>query len=237
MTFVKSMQSHIGYKKCGNYIIKLEILVGDNENAYYISNKKYATFTASCAKILSINNKDSGQEINEIKICSAICKKDEIINSTRFIIEYFLSEEPAYSYDDTFKNGILRKWYHDGQISEESNYIDGKLNGNYKKWYMNGTLSEESNYINGKLNGPCKKFYENVKLNSSNKFINYITNKLNLNNVIKILVQSNYTNGKLDGMYNVWYENGKIAKESNYLNGNLHGVYKNGTTTEKLQKN
>ena len=55
-------------------------------------------------------------------------------------------------------NGIVEEFHVYGQLSERSNYIDGKRNGLYERFHENGQLSERSNYIDGKLNGPVEKF-------------------------------------------------------------------------------
>ena len=100
--------------------------------------------------------------------------------------------------------GIYRKYYNNGQTSEESNYINGKREGIYRKYHNNGQLDEEVNYINGKREGNYRKYYNNGQLHE----------------------ESNYINGKREGISKSYYASGNIENESNYNNNILNGEYK-----------
>jgi len=46
---------------------------------------------------------------------------------------------------------LQKKWYKNGQIKSEINYINNNLDGITKHWYSNGQLKFVKNYKNGSL--------------------------------------------------------------------------------------
>jgi len=48
------------------------------------------------------------------------------------------------------KEGVYKRYYENGQVAIEINYINGKMNGIYKTYHSNGQLFQEGNYIDGK---------------------------------------------------------------------------------------
>ncbi len=80
------------------------------------------------------------------------------------------------------REGKWTYYFSDGtKIFSEENYINGKLNGILKNYYANGNLTEETFYKNGQKNGLSKIYtekgilieevlYENGKLNGAAKY-------------------------------------------------------------------
>jgi hypothetical protein len=56
-----------------------------------------------------------------------------------------------------WKIGIKIKLYFNGQLFEESNYVNNKMHGLCRRWRHTGQLFEESNYANGKMHGLHRK--------------------------------------------------------------------------------
>ena len=70
--------------------------------------------------------------------------------------------------DDYFvkNSGILftgkaLKFYENGQIAFEANYLNGKLHGLKKSWYQNGEKYEVGEYVKNKKEGKWQRFGEN----------------------------------------------------------------------------
>ena len=43
----------------------------------------------------------------------------------------------------------MKRYYINGQLKFESEYLNGKLNGKIKKYYYNGKLEFDGEYLNG----------------------------------------------------------------------------------------
>ena len=94
-------------------------------------------------------------------------------------------------------NGPYKKYYPDGQLSYEVNYLNGEPHGLFKSYYLNGQLSGQTNYLNGERHGYCKSYYHNGKLS----------------------YETTYVKGKQHGSYKAYFDNGKLLNEKNYING------------------
>lgn len=57
--------------------------------------------------------------------------------------------------------GVYKKYYKNGNINVEWNYINGLRNGMSKKYYINGHLNWKCNYSNDKMNGIYKVYDTN----------------------------------------------------------------------------
>ena len=62
------------------------------------------------------------------------------------------------------KDGLIKRWYPNGQLEYEYNYKDGKRDGLAKGWYPNGQLEYEYNYKDGELDGLTKSWDEDGQL-------------------------------------------------------------------------
>ena len=92
------------------------------------------------------------------------------------------------------KMQMLRKYYENGQKSEEGILNDGKKNGQWTWYYDNGQIHEETNLKDGKNDG---------------KYTSYLANG-------QIEEEGHFKNGELDGKWIWYYSNGKIWREGNY---------------------
>jgi antitoxin component YwqK of YwqJK toxin-antitoxin module len=62
------------------------------------------------------------------------------------------------------KEGLWRKYYRNGKVSEELNYKDGICQGLFRSYYPNGNIHVETIFINGKNDKYYKNFYPDGKL-------------------------------------------------------------------------
>lgn len=106
---------------------------------------------------------------------------------------------------DEYKNGLrdgYHRAYHNGKISEEVFYRDGKLNGVLRKWDQTGNLGISENYVNDKRDGLCS-YYDKSKL----------------------IREATYSNGKINGTEKEYYYGSELTKQSWYKNGIVDSVY------------
>ena len=68
--------------------------------------------------------------------------------------------------------GKFKLWYPDGQLLEESNYMDGQIHGECKLWYDNGQAWVVGNFRHGKPHGNYKKWGYSGRLFSTTTFEN-----------------------------------------------------------------
>ena len=47
------------------------------------------------------------------------------------------------------RHGKYKDWHKNGQIWEQSHYVNDKLHGEYKQWYENGKVCVHCFYVNG----------------------------------------------------------------------------------------
>jgi antitoxin component YwqK of YwqJK toxin-antitoxin module len=109
------------------------------------------------------------------------------------------------------------KYYKEGKLISEENYINGVKTGIEKVYYSSGAIVEEKYWKNGQLNGPCKKYFESG-------LVRY---------------DGQYVNGKVEGYTKFYYSNGKIYVEGLYLNDLKHGkwkYYKKDGTPERVEE-
>ena len=119
-------------------------------------------------------------------------------------------------------HGPYGKWYKNGQMAEQGNYINGVITGRVTMWYKNGQLRDIDNYISGAPFGKSTNYFENGQIQEVGQ----------------------YKNGKMDGLWISFYETGERLGETNWRDGRPHGkdtrwhangtkgleqIYKNGT--------
>ena len=102
------------------------------------------------------------------------------------------------------REGRHKRWYENGQLTNEGEYSEGNLIGPYKIYYQNGQLKEEGLHNQyGKAEGLSKAWYENGQL----------------------MRQLAFKDGELHGYAKQWYENGQLEVEGGYLFGKRIGKF------------
>jgi hypothetical protein len=103
--------------------------------------------------------------------------------------------------EDGYRQGPMRSWYRNGQLSDEQPYADGFPDGLHRFWYEDGTLEGESTRVKGKLEGPFRRWHPNGKLESEIRF----------------------HDGKAIGIGRWWDERGRLVDTWNYAKGPYPG--------------
>lgn len=110
------------------------------------------------------------------------------------------------------------KYYHPGgkAIMSTERFIKGKLTGLRKVFFPNGNINEETTFVNGLKEGIYKKYTEKgIVLEDSN----YKNDQLHGQAIYRngdgqLASEGKFTNGKKTGIWK-FYENGKLSKEVN----------------------
>lgn len=109
-------------------------------------------------------------------------------------IQYYnkkLWAEENYIYGD--KDGLQKRYFENGQISNLENHKNGKRDGEQKSYYMDGSMQSISTYRNGQIIGDYKSWYKNGK---------------------NWRVEHYDDNGRKQGAFYVWDEKGRIIEYS-----------------------
>ena len=170
-----------------------------------------------------INNKEEKNYGDFIYPAINIIKDDIRIkrNNGKYINEKYIWDDDKY-YIGEFKNNLPNgkgiKYYSNGNILFEGNFINGKFDGNGKYYYDDGNYFI-GEYKNGLRNGRGTEYYRNGKIMYEGDFIN---NKMEGNGKY-ILEDGEYyigqwKNGSPHGKGTLYYSNGKIMCEGNWIN-------------------
>ncbi len=138
--------------------------------------------------------------------------------------------------DDSSPNGIKRhgkyeSWHKNGQLAQETHYVDGVEHGSYKYYTTTGELDLQATNIDGQKQGFGYKYDKEGRLK---EIYNYKDDKLNgysylLNVKGDTLYKTYYLNNKIYGD-RTWYKKGKPWKVDNYINGKKDGFSYSYTT-------
>jgi len=169
----------IVFKSAKNCIITLKLFQNSktNINRPNVVNKNYAKFRTDQAFVVNIKFKISIEgEKNPETISSDydhlfIYRIGEIVkvndydeNDYTSGIHFYLTEEAAF-YGNFFpENGLMKKWYDNGQIAEEGTYYNNKKEGKWIEWYENGQIFKEGKYKNGERIGKWIIWYFNGQI-------------------------------------------------------------------------
>lgn len=74
-------------------------------------------------------------------------------------------------YDHGQMDGVVRKYYSGGSISEEVSWESGKRDGPWKQYYPDGAPRLVGRYDDGTLQGPYKVFYADTTLKAEGTYI------------------------------------------------------------------
>ena len=100
-------------------------------------------------------------------------------------------------------DGVVRQYYGNGTVKEETTFRDGKAHGKSIEYYPRGEAFEESTYKSGMRDGPTK-----IYLREGLPWI-----------------EASYKNGKLHGIFLSYHDNGRIEARVRYRNGKPDGCY------------
>ena len=129
------------------------------------------------------------------------------------------------SFKNSWKEGLWKSYFPNGQLKSEIHYVMGRPKGNYKLYYENGKIEEEGNWERTKNTGSFKRYYPNGNLMQDFSFTEaglrtgkqtyyYANGNLRL--------EGNWKNGKESGQIIEYYENGEISSKKEFANGELN---------------
>ena len=118
-------------------------------------------------------------------------------------------------------NGVVEKYYDNGQLESRKNYKNDKLNGLWEDWYANGQLKSRKLFKDGKFNGLCEAWDRDGKLwtkaTYKNDNLNGLSERWYSNG--QLWVRENYKNDKRDGLSESWYKDGNLVESTIYKDG------------------
>ena len=129
----------------------------------------------------------------------------------------------VWYYENQIYTGKFIDYYYSGRIQGEGFLKDGKLSGLRKKYFQNGKVSLERNYVSSIPNGLDKEYFEDGSLKQKGEFVNgkedgvwemYFPNG-------KLKQQTNFQNGKMIDESKTYYSNGKIARTEKIINDKI----------------
>jgi len=103
---------------------------------------------------------------------------------------------------DLTNDVVIKGYYENGLLHNETPYTSGKINGDRKEYYSSGELHSESQYVNDKINGVVKIYYKSGKLKE----------------------EDHYSEGKVNGLVKGYYESGKLQSEITYANDSVTSI-------------
>lgn len=140
--------------------------------------------------------------------------------------KYDRGTEKGYLDAEGLQTGFWQRFYFDGKIYQELNYLKGKYNGTYKEFYYKGQVKVISNYLEGKLNGECLSYYENGVKESEGKYLKgdkIGTHKEYFDNGSPQKIEKFYANGR-SNYIREYDKNGHLFAVKD-LNAKGDGVY------------
>jgi len=131
-----------------------------------------------------------------------------------WVVQGSMLQDPSYKPDSKVEEGL---------------YVDNEKDGVWKRYWPNGTVRSEINYIKGRPEGPYKLYYASGKLEESGRwkdgklcerFQRYHSNGI---------MKEDFTydsEGNRQGKQHYYHENGTLAMEVEMSGGAEHGVQK-----------
>jgi antitoxin component YwqK of YwqJK toxin-antitoxin module len=123
----------------------------------------------------------------------------------------------------SIQNGLYQAWHDNGQIQEESTFVNGRVEGLYQRWYENGQKRLEYTVVNGKLEGLYQTWHENGQKREEAMYVDGVKDGLyqSWHENGEKHEECRLVNGMRDGLYQTWYANGEKGVEYTYVNGNI----------------
>ena len=139
-----------------------------------------------------------------------------------------VSGEIVVGQEASVKDGYVKFYYANGNVSSEGNMKNGKPDGYWKSYYESGTLKSEGNRENFKLAGPWKFYNEQAALVNEFNYKDGKKDGLQKNFYDTGVIKSEETDSMdvLHGMSRFYNEEGELTRQSNFVNGIETGISK-----------
>lgn len=121
------------------------------------------------------------------------------------------------------KNGLMKRYYFNGNLEYEANYIKDKLDGIERTFSKTGQMLTETTYKNGIKEGPYQSFHENGAQFSKGAFKNDLQEgKWSFYDERELLIgEATFSNGT--GEQLAYDKNGVLQRRTFYKNGKKDG--------------
>jgi antitoxin component YwqK of YwqJK toxin-antitoxin module len=78
----------------------------------------------------------------------------------------------GYIMSQTGHIALRQKWFKNGTLKEESEFIGRRRNGTHREWYSNGNRRFACHKVNGKLHGLYQSWYQDDVPESRCTYVN-----------------------------------------------------------------
>ena len=159
---------------------------GTLSNEYYYKDGKLDGLQYNYAvngKLFSIDSYENGDHVSKILVDSF----GNYIDTTFY-----------------YEDGVIRKYYSNGNKKSEIEYLNGIAHGPVTWYYPNGEIEVKGQYNNSERNGEWNWYYDDGTTSAT----------------------SFYQHGNAKGKWLNYHENGKKRLERNYFDDKLNGDYK-----------
>ena len=124
----------------------------------------------SLAVISVIKQNNSGVDLEELSEYLFPWQLEHFLEDERVFIEEYLKKNPNSNLKNYFKNGLVEKFYKNGNIKSKGFYNFNEPDGVIEEWYEDGKQKSIQEYKIGKQVNEWKNFYKNGNLKSYMKF-------------------------------------------------------------------
>lgn len=118
-------------------------------------------------------------------------------------------------------DGVVIRYYSNGQVKERFTNKDGLFNGEYLSFYETGQLKSQRHFSNDKENGLSKYWSKKGKLTNEETYKDDIKEGSAVEHHDYFNVFGQYSNGKETGDWKYIDTAGKLIKTEHYINGVL----------------
>jgi len=134
----------------------------------------------------------------------------------------------SFAQQETVKDGYVKFYYPNGNVSSEGMMKNGKPDGYWKSYYENGSVKSEGNRQNFKLSGPWKFYDEKGTLLTRYNYREGKKDSVQISYYDTGILKSEETDSMdvLSGVGKYYNEEGKLAKQSFFINGIETGLTK-----------
>lgn len=125
--------------------------------------------------------------------------------------------------------GIYKSYYENGEVFEESTYLNDTLTGVRKLFHPNGVLMIEEHYQKGQFEGEYRSWYDDGTPESEGQYAGNAMSGLwkRYYRTGQIHQELTFSDNLENGPFRTWHPNGNLMEEGTYLEGdNLHGTFK-----------
>ena len=145
----------------------------NNENRKNVDDPLHAIFRCDRARVVSIINYITGEELESIRKLRITYKKGEIVSCDNYDdkifrtgIHYCKTKEATFSMmfcpqNANVPDGTWTFWSENGIKEYEGSYKNGMKEGKFVKWHDNGAKESEGSYKNGMKEGKWTVWYYN----------------------------------------------------------------------------